>query len=362
MKRFFSLLLTLLILLTASSCTQQIASPTTAVEETTTVSKLPAGNLAVHFIDVGQGDCTLLESDGEFVLIDAGESEYGERVLSYMGGHGASELKYVIATHPHADHVGGLSTVINNVVTENFITVETDCATKTWRKVLTAVDNQNVNYIDAEVGDTYSFGSARFTIMAPLSDDYSGYNSYSVTTKVECGEISFMLTGDAEKDSEYEMVASGEALSADVLKCGHHGSSTSTTAKFLKAVNPAYAIISCGENNEYGHPHRETMQKLNTLGCEIYRTDTMGTIIATTDGKNLTFSTDKTENSSYTYSAGEQAHSPSPDGYIGNKNSRIFHNPACNSVEAMSEKNKVNFKTRQDAANAGYTPCANCNP
>lgn len=361
MKRFFSLLLTLILLLTTASCSQPHPPSPTEKEKPATAVDITA-DLTVHFIDVGQGDCTLLESDGEFVLIDAGESEYGERVLSYIAGHGANELKYVIATHPHADHVGGLSTVINNMDTENFITAETDCATKTWMKVLTAVDNQNINYIDAEVGDTYSFGSAQFTITAPLSSDYSGYNSYSVATLVECGNVRFMLTGDAEKDSEYEMVAAGEDLRADVLKCGHHGSSTSTTAKFLKAVNPDYAIISCGEDNEYGHPHKETIQKLNTLGCEIYRTDTMGTIIAATDGKELTFSTEKTNNSSYTYSTGEQTYSPSPDGYIGNKNSRIFHLPDCGSVEAMSEKNKVSFSARQEAADKGYTPCANCNP
>lgn len=288
MKRFFCVLLTLTMLFATASCSQPLKEETVTAYETTVDI---TAKLTVHFIDVGQGDCTLLESDGEFVLIDAGERDCGDMVLEYIDNCGADELKYVIATHPHSDHVGGLGTVLSGMYTENFITVETDCATKTWTRTLTAVEEQDINYIDAEVGDTYTFGSARFTIMAPLSNSYSGYNSYSVVTKVECGNIRFMLTGDAEKKSEYEMVAAGEDLSADVLKCGHHGSSTSTTAKFLKAVNPAYTIISCGEDNEYGHPHSETIQKLNTLGCEIFRTDTMGTIIASTDGKELTFST-----------------------------------------------------------------------
>lgn len=317
--------------------------------------------LIVHFIDVGQGDSILLESDDEYVLIDAGERDYGETVLNYITERGADELKYVIATHPHSDHIGGMRTVINGITAENFITVETDCATATWTKLLTAVDDNDVNYIDAEAGDVYSFGSATFTIMGPLSDSYSGYNNYSVVTKVECGDISFLLTGDAEKESEYEMVAAGEDLSADVLKCGHHGSSTSSTSKFLKAVNPAYAVISCGKNNDYGHPHKETMQKLNALGCDVLRTDTMGTVVAYTDGKTLSFSSKSTDLSAYTYSAGE-ARSADGLNYIGNKNSMVFHYSTCSGVSSMNEKNKVIFESREDAVKAGYKPCSSCNP
>ena len=368
MKRLFSLLLTLTLLFTISSCSRP--QPSSSSSPAPTTAKVDENsNLIVHFIDVGQGDCTLLESEGEFVLIDAGEKEYGDKVLSYIGSRGAKELKYVIATHPHADHVGGLRTVLGGIDTENFITVETDCATYTWTKVLTVVDKQDINYIDAEVGDTYTFGSARFTIMAPLSDYYDGYNNYSVVTKVECGNIRFILAGDAEKESEYEMISAGENLSADVLKCGHHGSSTSTTAKFLKAVNPAYAIISCGENNDYGHPHKETMKKLNTLGCEIFRTDTDGTIVATTDGKELTLSAGDTTLSSYTNSTSQEITSQkqetpltATDDYIGNKNSHVFHLSDCSAFKTMSEKNKVSFETREDAVDAGYTPCSNCNP
>ena len=326
--------------------------------------------LIVHFIDVGQGDSILLESNDEFVLIDAGERDSGETVSDYITERGADELKYVIATHPHTDHAGGLRTVLNDIDAENFITTETDCATNTWTKLLTTVESKKINYIDAKVGDSYTFGNASFTILGPLSDSYDGYNNYSVVTKVTCGDISFMMAGDAEKESEYEMVASGEDLSADVLKCGHHGSSTSTTAKFLKAVNPSYAVISCGKDNEYGHPHKETLQKLNTLGCQILRTDEMGTIIAYTDGTGLSFSSannnipseTKIKSTETSTEAADETTNSQAANYIGNKNSHVFHTSDCGSVQKMSEKNKVAFDSREAAVEAGYKPCSTCNP
>lgn len=353
MKRILCVLSALILLLTTSACQRDSTKQTAHTVD-------PNAKLIVHFIDVGQGDCTLLESDDEFVLIDAGERDYGDEVADYINEQGADELKYIIATHPHSDHVGGLRKVIDEIDAENFITVETDCATNTWTKTLDAVEKHKINYIDAVPGDTYTVGSASFTILAPLSDSYDGYNSYSVVTKVTCGSISFMLTGDAEKDSEYEMVASGADLKADVLKCGHHGSSTSTTAKFLKAVNPSYAVISCGKNNEYGHPHKETMQKLNALGCQILRTDEMGTIVASTDGVTLSFSTAKGESPVETYTAGDNSEKSLT--YIGNKNSHVFHYANCSGAKSMSEKNKVTFESREEAVEAGYKPCSTCNP
>ena len=282
MKRILCAVLALVILLTVSSC--KLYTPKQYAEGEANAK------LIVHFIDVGQGDSILLESNDEFVLIDAGERGSGDTVSSYINERGADELKYVIATHPHTDHMGGMRTVLDDIAAENFITAETDCATNTWIKLLKTVEEKKINFIDAKSGDTYTFGSASFTILAPNSDSYDGYNNYSVVTKVTCGDISFMLTGDAEKESEYEMVSSGADLRADVLKCGHHGSSTSTTAKFLKAVNPSYAVISCGKDNDYGHPHKETLQKLNALDTTILRTDQMGTVIAYTDGTGLSFS------------------------------------------------------------------------
>lgn len=353
MKRIFCVLTMLAVLLTVGSCRRDMPSNNPSAPSD--------ARLIVHFIDVGQGDSILLESDDEFVLIDAGERDQADRVVDYIIDRGADELKYVIATHPHSDHVGGLRKVINEIDAENFITTETDCATNTWMKVLTAVEDKRLHYIDAVAGDTYTFGKASFTIMAPLSDSYEGYNNYSVVTKVTCGDVSFLLTGDAEKESENEMLSSGESLRADVLKCGHHGSSTSTTAKFLKAVNPSYAVISCGKDNEYGHPHKETIQKLELLGCEILRTDRMGTIVAYTDGSTLSFNT----TGGAVRAATEQVKETNADSstyYIGNKSSHVFHLPDCGGVKNMNEKNKITFESREKAAEAGYHPCSSCNP
>lgn len=354
MKRILCALSALVLLLTVSSCKLYTPKQYDRGEAD--------AKLIVHFIDVGQGDSVLLESNDEFVLIDAGERGYGDAVSSYINERGADELKYVIATHPHTDHMGGMRTVLNDIAAENFITVETDCATSTWIKLLKTVEEKKINYIDAKTGDTYTFGSASFTILAPNSDNYDNYNNYSVVTKVTCGDISFMLTGDAEKESEYEMVRSGVDLHADVLKCGHHGSSTSTTAKFLKAVDPSYAVISCGKDNDYGHPHKETMQKLNALGTTILRTDQMGTIVAYTDGKELSFSATNDNLPSEIGNTENKNSSALTAEYIGNKNSHVFHLPDCSGVKNMNEKNKVNFDSREEAVEAGYHPCSSCNP
>ena len=315
-------------------------------------------SLAVHYIDVGQGDSILLESKGSFVLIDAGETEYGPVVCEYLKAVGADALDYVIATHPHSDHIGGLADVINSYECENFITKETDSQTKTWMNVLTAVDKNDVNYIDANVSDTYSFGEAQFEILGPISDNYEDYNDYSVIVKATCGDTSFLFTGDAEKTSEKEMISSGADLSADVLKVGHHGSTTSSSKDFLDAVAPDYAVISCGKDNEYGHPHKETMQELSRRGITTYRTDELSSIIAYSDKENITFTyvnTDKTVTTETSYD--EEKY-----GYIGNKNSKKLHRADCSGAKDMNEKNKVVFETKEEAINQGYSECKTCNP
>ena len=353
MKRLFCALLALITALCACSCSQT-AAPVT-VEEAD-------AQLLVHFIDVGQGDSILLESDGEFVLIDGGERDYGEEVLNYIENRGAEALKYMIATHPHSDHVGGLRPVVNGIKVESFISKEVGCETYSWTKLLKAVNDNGVSCIEAEPGSTYSFGSAEFTILAPLSEYPEDYNNCSIVTKVTCGSVSFLLTGDAGRESEADMLDRGEDLSADVLKCGHHGSSDSTSDRFLKAVDPAFAVVSCGENNDYGHPHRETVEKLKSIGCPMLRTDEAGSITAGTDGKHLSFSAQFEDFSAYTYTAGGAKSDVAALRYVGNKNSGYFHCSDCDGAQSMKEKNKVFFDTREEALDAGYTPCPNCQP
>lgn len=351
MKRILCLIISLILLCTAAGC---LKSPKEAEIEA------DKALLSVHFIDVGQGDSTLLESGGEFVLIDAGEFEYGDTVLDFIKSRGADTIKYMIATHPHSDHIGGLRTVLNNVNTENFITVETDADTSGWTKTLNTVEALGVNYIDAVPGKTYTFGNAKFTVLGPLSDNYEGYNDYSVVIKAECGDTSFLLTGDAERNSEYEMLDAGEDLSANVLKCGHHGSSGSTSTRLLKAVDPVFAVVSCAKNNDYGHPHKETLEKLDLLGTQLFRTDTQGTISFYTDGSSLTVSAGGEKAASYT--AGEKRTHPDKLKYIGNKSSLLFHDPTCDGGKTMKKNNKVELPTREEAIAQGYSPCPHCNP
>ncbi|MBQ2972617.1 MAG: MBL fold metallo-hydrolase [Ruminococcus sp.] len=343
-KKILSLFICIAVVLSLCSCS--FLSARTSYE----------GDLIAHFIDVGQGDCILLESQDDFVLIDAGEAEYSATVCQYLKNNDVSSIDYVIATHPHSDHCGGLTEVIETFSVDNFITVETDQQTKTWLNVLYAVDNNNVNYIDAKVHSTYTFGNSSFEIMGPYGKSYEGYNDYSVVVKAECGNTSFLLTGDAEKKVEHEMIENGADLSADVLKVGHHGSSTSSCNEFLDAVDPSYAVIMCGMYNDYGHPHVETINSLNARNIATYRTDILGTVVAVSDGSNIEFFYDN-EEISVTTSKNDTSLS-----YIGNKNSRKFHLSSCSGAKDIKKKNRVIFDKREEAINNGYTPCKTCNP
>lgn len=321
------------------------------------------GKLLVHYIDVGQGDSILLESEGEFVLIDAGEVEYGSAVCRYLRSRDVDTLDYVIATHPHSDHCGGLAEVIDTFSCTNFITTETDQQTKTWLNVLYAVRDCRANYIDAIVGDTYSFGEASFEIMGPYGKYYDDYNDYSVVVKATCGDTSFLLTGDAEARVEREMIQNGADLRADVLKVGHHGSYTSSCSEFLDAVDPQYAVITCGKNNEYGHPHKETMESLSERNIPVFRTDELGTIIASSDTQTIKFYYPEAEIYGEAITTENETETDNNTAiYFGNKNSKKYHKSSCDGAKNMKEKNKVYFESEQEALDNGYTPCQNCNP
>lgn len=352
-KKFLAIFICLLLTLFSCSCSN-LTSNIVPIDDTV----LEDSKLTVHFIDVGQGDCTLLKSGDDAVLIDAGESEYGDTVCQYIKNLDIKSLDYVIATHPHSDHCGGLTQVLNTFTCDNFITIETDQQTSVWLDVLNAVDQNNVNYIDRQVGATYTFGQSSFEILGPYDDTYDNYNNYSVIVKATCGKNSFLFTGDAEEPVEKELINNNADLRADVLKVSHHGSSTSSCKQFLSYVNPSYAIISCGANNDYGHPHIETTTALDSRGVITYRTDILGHIVAATDGENINFyyqKTDETINTAVTHSSDELS-------YVGNKNSKKFHLSICDSIAQMNEDNKIYFDNRDQAVNDGYTPCKSCNP
>lgn len=248
------------------------------------------GNLEVHFIDVGQGDAILVKSDEEFMLIDAGKNVAGDLVVDYLKGQNVKKLKYVIGTHPHEDHIGGLDDVINAFEVEKVIMPNVTHTTKTFEDVLDSIINKGLKITPAKSGEQYHLGESEVLILAPNKAEYDNLNNYSVVTKLTHGNTSFIFTGDAEEISEKEMIeVYKDNLKSDVLKVGHHGSTTSTSQEFLDAVRPKEAVISLGKDNTYGHPHKEIIDRLEANNIIIYRTDLEGTIIAKSDGNSIIF-------------------------------------------------------------------------
>jgi len=260
------------------------------------VSAAPADTL-VYFLDVGQGDCELIRlKTGENILIDSGTGQTKKKLGDMLRTLGVQRIDYLIATHPHEDHIGGMAQVVEEFpIGEIYMPKIPDAqvpTTQVYENLLNAIDKKQLTITAARGGMTIlNSGEAKLEVFAPNSDQYSGLNSYSIVTKLTCGEKSFLFAGDAEADSEKEMVAKGYNLKSDVLKCGHHGSSTSTTAAFLKAVQPGTAVISCGVNNDYGHPDKHVVDRLKKAGVTIYRTDLDDTVLARCDGRTITFST-----------------------------------------------------------------------
>ena len=253
-----------------------------------------SGTLEVYFFDVGQGDSELIRlPGGENILIDAGTSSTEDELVGELRSLGAETLDLVVATHPHADHIGGMAAVIDafdvrQVVMPRISESDTP-TTKTYENLLQSIADKGLTITPAEPGDELlSSGGAVLTVLAPNGEDYGDLNNYSVVLRLTYGEDSFLFTGDAEEASEEEMLSLDWPLTATVLKCGHHGSETSTSPAFLDAVSPQYAVISCGVDNDYGHPDAVTLEKLEAAGAEVFRTDLQGTILASTDGSGVT--------------------------------------------------------------------------
>ncbi|WP_066715495.1 ComEC/Rec2 family competence protein [Clostridium sp. Marseille-P299] len=259
-------------------------------------------NLKVHFIDVGQADCILIESSNQYMLVDAGNNADEELIISYLNNLGIKRLEYVIGTHPHEDHIGSLDAVIRNYEIGKVILPEKEHTTKTFENVLDAIEEKNLKITKPKVGDKYEIGDASFVIIAPNNDYGDELNNWSVGIKLTLEDTSFVMCGDAEKEAEEDILSNGIDLKADVLKLGHHGSRTSSSKDFVDAVDPSYIVITCGADNSYGHPHKETMKWLKKRGIPFFRTDKQGTIIATSDGDEITWNVEP----SNSYEAGNR--------------------------------------------------------
>ena len=247
------------------------------------------GNLIIDYIDVGQGDSILIRQGDATMLIDGGTSVCEEDLLAFLKAENVDKFEYIIGTHPHEDHIGSLDDVINTYEFDTFLFPKVTATTKTFENLVLAVKNRQKKFTTPVVGTEYSLGEAKFEILAPNGTKYTSTNDYSIVIKLTYGENTFIFTGDAESLSEQDILNNNVDVSADVLKLGHHGSTTSTSKKFLEAVNPKYAVISVGKDNSYKHPTKTTMNKLEDMNISVYRTDEQGTIECISDGKNITF-------------------------------------------------------------------------
>lgn len=329
-------------------------------------------NLMIHFLDVGQADAAILQCGDEVMMIDGGNSADSSLIYSYLTNTlGIRHIDYMIATHPHEDHVGGLSGALNACSVGCVYSPVTSYDSKPFSSLMKYMQQQGLEMTVPDVGSTYAFGDAQVQFLSPARQ-YSDINGCSIVVRIVHGSNAFLFTGDAEWDAEHDMVASGHELSSAVLKVGHHGSDTSSSYTFLREVMPTYAVISCGEDNAYGHPAESALSRLRDVGASVYRTDVQGGIVCISDGSTLTFATERKASADSLWHGvdtsvsviAEENQSDFADGvlYIGNKNTKKFHVASCSSVDDMKETNKAELNSRQEAIEQGYVPCKRCNP
>lgn len=363
-----------------TKATTESTTAATTVQPVETTQKPVSGKLTVHYIDVGQGDAILVQQGENAMLIDAGGNSNGPQVVSYIKGQGITRLEYVVGTHPHEDHIGGLDNVISSFEIGKVILPDIIHTTKTFEDVLVAIQSKGLKITKAVAGNTYTLGDAGIEIVGPISFSKDDLNNASVVCRVDYGSNSFLFTGDAEKESESKIQAAGYDISADVLKVGHHGSDTSSSEGFLGKVQPKHAVIMVGAGNTYGHPTQATLTRLAGLGIDVYRTDLSGTIVVTSDGSNISVNnspnpgtapvqteetkpqTEATTIAETTVAAPIETTVPPADSgqYIGNINSKKFHYPSCNSLP--NPENQIILNSKQEAVDQGYEACKRCNP
>lgn len=419
-NKFLSLVLSGLLVLSLTACGEKPATtPTIAdknlnfiISEDNTSYEQPSisedyGNvdeniyhndeevLKIHFIDVGQANCTLIQYEDIDILIDGGNVADGVDVTNYLKAVGVDNLEYVVATHPHEDHIGGLPQVMSHFSTDVIYTpyIEEQYlpTTKIYRNLNEVIDTKDIEEINPYNGDIiFENDEIKFEVLFDGRVESKDYNDYSIVTKLTHGENTFIFTGDSTTPSEKLLINSWQDnldyLDVDLLLVGHHGSSTSSSVQFLSYVTPEYSIISCGVDNEYGHPHKEIVERLKNTN--IYRTDKEGTIVVISDGSILRFYTkctgdvalgedtyvdtfnlpekyfDITGNNGNMENTKKQSNvddikDNTPEiQYVGNINSKKVHASNCSSLP--SAKNAIYFNSLEEALSAGYEKCNNC--
>ena len=369
MKQSFQKILTILMLVTliitgCSNAAITKRNSNTPSSSTPDISQETSSELLVHFIDVGQADCIFIQNQEENVLIDAGNRGDFNTIEIYLKQAGIKKINHFVLTHPHEDHIGSAAQIIANFNIGKVYMTDAEADSSVYKSLIEELNKKEITPIYPSVGDNFSIGETAFTFLGPVST-YKDVNSMSLVVRADFGSNSFLFTGDCTEEAEKDMLNEGVNLEADILKVGHHGSRESSSYVFLKAVNPVYSVISVGNDNDYGHPTEEALSRLNDVGTTLFRTDKSGTIIATCDGKDITWNTVGQESSREHVSDGnglvkdkdEVEYSSS---YIGNKNSKVFHLPSCASLP--KEENQIKFSSKQQAIDDGYEACQRCNP
>lgn len=358
---------------TASETVTNDYQETTEATEYTDSSAEESEAFEVHVLDVGQGLSVLIEADGHYMIYDGGGRNYSSYVVAYLKENNITELDYLVASHYDEDHINGLVGVLNTTTVEIALTPDYETDSDIYFSFCNMLTSNGAEEIHPSSGDTYMLGNAEIQIIN-ADNIYSDDNNKSIVMRIVYGDFSVLLTGDAEMEAEEDMLLSGCNLDSDLYIVGHHGSSSSTSSAFVNAVSPSYAVISAGEGNSYGHPHKETMATLKAANVKLYRTDLQGEIICYSDGTNVRFNVDSTDNwksgnelNSSEAAMSEETFSEAASGeeqeYVLNTNTGKFHYPDCSSAAQIKEKNKeIVIATREELIKEGYSPCGNCNP
>lgn len=321
-----------------------------------------AGTLTVTWLDVGQGDAAVIQCGGQTMLIDGGKPEKSSYIYAWLQQHSLSYLDVIVATHVDADHIGGLSGALNYASVGTAYCPVTTGTTETFQSFVKYLAKRDRSITVPTAGETFALGGAQVQILGPLHSAEDS-NDNSIVLKVSFGATSFLFTGDAERAEEQDLLNAGVNLQSTVLKVGHHGSDTSTSYPFLRAVVPQYAVISVGADNSYGHPTEAVLSRLRDAGVTTFRTDMQGEITAVSDGQTVNFSAAKNAAGETLANAGAGQNAGQAGGYVLNTNRHKFHLPGCPSVETISPKNRKDVnESREQIISEGYEPCKRCNP
>ena len=374
-------LLTVLLLLSLcfTGCNTQEADRTEApssqqqnVVETSNPQK--TGSLTVQYLDVGQGNAILAESEGHYMLIDGGARESSSFVVSYLKEQKVEKLDYLLISHFDEDHLAGAIGALHNFPVDTLLTPDYETDSAIYRSYEKAVNEKSYEAVHPKVGEKYTLGSAEFRIISPVSYGHEDENQDSVGMILENGENRFFIGGDIGLESEKEILAAGTDIQADVMLMNHHGSHVSR--EFFEQVAPSYCVISCGADNSYGHPRKDTMSLIKEKKTPVFRTDKQGTVILHSNGSQISSEQQPCQD----YTPGQRGNSGGQDDkneslelfnnsdaehcdYVLNVHTKKIHKPDCGSVRQMGEKNRAYYKgDLQMLKDNGYTGCGSCNP